>query len=547
MNFSDTLLTKEYAAHIAHEYCHMLGFADRGSRAPKYRDVVPYAVGDLALKLLKENKFTYEKQPEPVLPKTVSDKVSFIQPVAGPYVFDTVTMEFPGSKAEQTSHLLRQVKHNGIVASAPAQLPDALMRILSGQTPVVSLDQVEAYLSSHGLSNESVGGNIHEKLSVSKQGIMARYFVIHDTSSPELTEDAFPADMNDFSWSGNNLTAIPSARSKKAHVYVNRVGNSITQVSFNEPWRATKFELSKYPRQSKGVFLHVEMIQPRRFSNSGSSYADIAPDPGFTDAQVKRLALLYIIASARKGEWLTPVFHAVLDDGLKGGHDDPQHFDLGKWSAKIEELLGEMVNSKSSLTSVDCSNTITTIHLKGAGWSNTLTLPTSGRFTMESHYVTNKDVIQGGGFPHQDKQDIDQHLERALKLYQQYDSTMTLKQLFNTKWHVVWTPAESGNVGQAAVGARQLQLLTPEEEMWLITMNWATNADKPAIGTKFLLSYQGRFVVVVAGYEKGPAEQRFIGGVTPEVHRWLKSDSESTITVSLLKDQSVAVGPCLCK
>jgi hypothetical protein len=64
----------------------------------------------------------------------------------------------------------------------------------------------------------------------------------------------------------------------------------------------------------------------------------LAPDPGFTPAQYDRLALLYIAASVRKGTWLIPAFHAVLDTGFANGHDDPQNFSLADWSASLSRL-----------------------------------------------------------------------------------------------------------------------------------------------------------------------------------------------------------------
>jgi hypothetical protein len=44
----------------------------------------------------------------------------------------------------------------------------------------------------------------------------------------------------------------------------------------------------------------------------------------------------------RKGAWLIPAFHCVLDLGLPEGHDDPQNFDLAQWCSAIEKVLGEV-------------------------------------------------------------------------------------------------------------------------------------------------------------------------------------------------------------
>ena len=53
-----------------------------------------------------------------------------------------------------------------------------------------------------------------------------------------------------------------------------------------------------------------------------------APVPGFTPAQYDALALVYVVASVRAGRWLIPAFHAVIDEGIRNKHDDPQNFEL---------------------------------------------------------------------------------------------------------------------------------------------------------------------------------------------------------------------------
>jgi hypothetical protein len=52
-----------------------------------------------------------------------------------------------------------------------------------------------------------------------------------------------------------------------------------------------------------------------------------SPNPAFTPAQYDRLALLYVIASARSQHWLIPAYHAALDADIPNGHDDPLNFD----------------------------------------------------------------------------------------------------------------------------------------------------------------------------------------------------------------------------
>ena len=64
----------------------------------------------------------------------------------------------------------------------------------------------------------------------------------------------------------------------------------------------------------------------------------LAPTPGFSDVQYDRLALIYAIASVRAGRWLIPAFHVAINSGIRGGHDDPQNFDVAAFAAGIERL-----------------------------------------------------------------------------------------------------------------------------------------------------------------------------------------------------------------
>lgn len=87
----------------------------------------------------------------------------------------------------------------------------------------------------------------------------------------------------------------------------------------------------------------MELVQPRRRDPQGGPKNDaIAPEPGFTPAQLRRLALLYVAASARRGEWLIPAFHAAVDAGIPGAHDDPQRFSLADWATAIESELARL-------------------------------------------------------------------------------------------------------------------------------------------------------------------------------------------------------------
>ena len=106
---------------------------------------------------------------------------------------------------------------------------------------------------------------------------------------------------------------------------------------FSIPWRETKFEqAANFGGALKGLFLHVELIQPRRSARHGGRNDAQSPDPAFTAAQYDRLALLYTIASVRAGRWLIPAFHAAIDADIRNGHDDPLNFDIDSFADSLD-------------------------------------------------------------------------------------------------------------------------------------------------------------------------------------------------------------------
>jgi hypothetical protein len=144
--------------------------------------------------------------------------------------------------------------------------------------------------------------------------------------------------MDDPKWSGNDL--IDEQAHGLAPIYTNRLGESVTAHKYDDARGATKFETKKYNGnigpKVVGLFVHHELVQARKMKGQVDA---IAPKPGFSDDQYDRLALLYFIASLRRGVWLIPVFHAVLDYKIhQDAHDDPQNFDLAGWGSVLDDL-----------------------------------------------------------------------------------------------------------------------------------------------------------------------------------------------------------------
>lgn len=261
--------------------------------------------------------------------------------------FDISTMRFAGSPAQQARYLLRHVFYMGRLGDTLKVLPPFVDSLMNDRLPVVGRDELRNYIARRGIDSMDIGGNISRPLSQTRSGITAGYFIIHDASNMVHPASArgFSSIVNSMAWDGNQIWRQKNFR--WAHAFVNRLGESITCNDFETPVYATKFEKSiQNPDVGDtcvGNFIHIENIQPRRSSRRRRPYNDaIAINPGFTEKQYERLALLYVTASARKEAWLIPSFHAVIDEGIKDAHGDPQNFDLAKWIKAIQRLYHEM-------------------------------------------------------------------------------------------------------------------------------------------------------------------------------------------------------------
>jgi hypothetical protein len=268
----------------------------------------------------------------------------------GPCDFDPDRLSFAGDALQQAACLVRPVGRWAHLGAPLENLPPVLAERIGRETLLPSRAALGTLLAESGL-NRAIEDGLFAQLSRARDGDpfspTARYFVIHDTSGPRLR--SFPDDL-DYNAKINNLARFHcSDFAEIAHAVINRNGGVFVGHDFGVPWRSTKFERAiNFGTALKGLFLHVEMIQPRRGGPGHRRNAITAPDPGFTSAQYDRLALLYVVASARAGEWLIPAFHAVLDAEIRGGHDDPQNFDLAAFAAALEGVLARLAGEDLS-------------------------------------------------------------------------------------------------------------------------------------------------------------------------------------------------------
>lgn len=255
-------------------------------------------------------------------------------PVAG-CQFDVIALQFIGDAQTQALCLLRPNGRGGELGARLPALPDGLE--LVGQPYVVAPQKVSAALATSGLPPEvlaTVFTGISRADSNNPGAPLARYFVLHDTSTPYLADaPAFP-DPLDTNAMVNRLD-IYDKTDPVAHMFIARDGAIFVGHDYSEPWRATKLERIVGPR-ARGLFLHNELVQPRRADPAGAAGNDlIAPEPGFSGAQYRLVAALYVLASARAGQWLIPAYHSAIDDLIPAKHDDPQNFDLNAFAAEV--------------------------------------------------------------------------------------------------------------------------------------------------------------------------------------------------------------------
>lgn len=244
--------------------------------------------------------------------------------------FDAATLQFAGSPLEQARCLLRHVEPGG-TADRDAGLPPTLARLV-GQQARLDIRKVTAELRHRRIAVPAT-----TPVSETLDHHRALYFVIHDTSSPWIGSRDFPRRF-DRQERFNDVSQFLGSDAV-AHAFNDRRGRVTIGHDFEVGWRATKLERA-VGEAVRGRFIHIESVQPRREDLSGPARNDlIAPSPGFTRAQYRTLALLYVLASTRAGTWLIPAFHANIDRGIVGAHDDPQHFDIFEFDEQLARWI----------------------------------------------------------------------------------------------------------------------------------------------------------------------------------------------------------------
>jgi hypothetical protein len=323
---------------------------------------------------------------------------TFFVKAMGACAFDPQTLSYSGDPVAQAKCLMRGMDATRNLAPALESLPPALAGRVGQDGLLPSREALSAFLSKENLEWDFAAylwqpvSRAHDN---DADAPPARYFVIHDTSGPNYGHRSFPADI-DGSAKLNNLGSFKCWDGwGKAHVVVNRSGGMLLDHDFAIPWRETRFEqAANFAGALKGLFLHVELIQPRR-SEAGRGRRNDAqsPNPGFTAAQYDRLALLYVIASVRAEQWLIPAFHAAIDAGIRNGHDDPLHFDVASFADSVGRLMDEL-DGGSAIAAADADASRTRVpwgEIDATTEPNSSVTASANAFTMSS--VPARDAI----------------------------------------------------------------------------------------------------------------------------------------------------------
>ena len=250
--------------------------------------------------------------------------------------FDRETLSFAGDRVEQATCLLRKIEP--LAVRKAQKLPPVIHRLME-DPGAPSLGMMEAALAAFPEPYRAYAiEHASDPVSQTQAGLPLLYFVIHDTSTPFYGDEPFPKRLESDLLVNSFEPYI--AREPVAHIFLNRVGQIWAGHDFVEPWRATKLESYVIGPAARGRFVHIETVQPRRFAPGSDSLANtVGPQPGFSKAQYRMLAALYVYASARAGRWLIPAQHNTVDAGIPDAHDDPQNFELDRFAQELEALI----------------------------------------------------------------------------------------------------------------------------------------------------------------------------------------------------------------
>jgi hypothetical protein len=161
-----------------------------------------------------------------------------------------------------------------------------------------------------------------------------------------------------------------------------------------------------------------------------------------------------------------------------------------------------------------------------------LAMPATGPVTREGHLVT---AAEPAPYPTSSSEELAEH--HALS--QDATGLVMLRS-------ASWAPADGASYhGASLVDPADLPVV---DEAWYLTMAWSPAA-RPPPGTRMIVRHPddpSRAVVVAAGYDTGPASLADVAGTSEETLFYLGTEGGAPLTVGLLADQTLPLGPRRC-
>lgn len=214
------------------------------------------------------------------------------------------------------------------------------------------------------------------------QTVLAQYFVIHDRGDGVHSEaPTSVADVN------------RSARGTHLYIGFQRI---LRVNDWHEAGDATGLE-----RQSNRCFVHVELTQHRAGTAAVNENGTLVKAEGtrFTLWQYEMLAYAYLVASFRRGRFLTVTIHREVDRALDGGHGDPRDFDVNYFYHRVNTILG--IGATSGFTfGIQQDRIMALRQMNMAGYVNEFSPFASGQTHAANQYGPPKRNPDGSWVPH---------------------------------------------------------------------------------------------------------------------------------------------------
>ena len=186
----------------------------------------------------------------------------------GPCHFDVETSSFAGDAVEQARCLVTPVRTGGYLNERLEKLPPAFQDYVGNAKDMPSRDALRALLRERGLEDMFGPGlskpvsHAHDDDPMSRG---ATYFVIHDTSSPNFGNKAWPADIDaDQGHQQARALCLFEQHRARAHLHQSLRRDSVSARFRKTLARDQVRDRDQFRHALRGLFIHNELIQPRK-------------------------------------------------------------------------------------------------------------------------------------------------------------------------------------------------------------------------------------------------------------------------------------------